>query len=319
MRHAEHARHLPRACRFDAAAHRRAAAVDGAVGRRTGASAGAEPAARIAPRQDPVRRRDRRAPQGRQLGVRRDGRGAMSRRRCAPRSMRGKATARMHWAEADAARLAAVRADRAAHAAGWFEGNAGRMGRDPLAPCRRGARSRRRWRAVLGDARVERLIDIGTGTGRMLELFAGAGRPCARHRSQLRNAAAGARQARATRASSMPNCARPISTRCRSTAAPRTSRSCTMCSISRRQPGAAIAEAARVLGAGRAAADRRFRAARARGIADARRACAAGLFGRADARLVRGRGAGAGADRDARGRRADGEIVAGAQERRAGA
>ena len=72
---------------------------------------------------------------------------------------------------ADAARLAAVRADRAAAAAGWFESHA------------------REWDAirslhvaeeqveaamvrVLAGEPIGRLIDIGTGTGRMIELFA---------------------------------------------------------------------------------------------------------------------------------------------------
>jgi ArsR family transcriptional regulator len=78
-----------------------------------------------------------------------------------------------HWAVADTARLAAVRADRTAAAAEWFEAHA------------------REWDAIrslhvaeeqveaaiaaaLGDAPVGTLIDIGTGTGRMLELFAPA-------------------------------------------------------------------------------------------------------------------------------------------------
>ncbi|MBM6575900.1 metalloregulator ArsR/SmtB family transcription factor [Microvirga sp. SRT01] len=72
----------------------------------------------------------------------------------------------------DAARLAAVRADRAAAAASWFESHA------------------REWDAIrslhvaeeqveaamqvaLGEGDVGTLVDIGTGTGRMLELFAG--------------------------------------------------------------------------------------------------------------------------------------------------
>ncbi|AQR75243.1 metalloregulator ArsR/SmtB family transcription factor [Sphingomonas sp. LM7] len=76
-----------------------------------------------------------------------------------------------HWTVADEARLAAVRADRASAAADWFEANA------------------REWDAIrslhvaeseveaamaraLGDAKLGSLIDIGTGTGRMLELFA---------------------------------------------------------------------------------------------------------------------------------------------------
>lgn len=75
-------------------------------------------------------------------------------------------------AEADAARLAAVRADRAAHAAGWFESNAGQW--DAIRSLHIAEEQvEAAMAAVLGDARVERLIDIGTGTGRMLELFAG--------------------------------------------------------------------------------------------------------------------------------------------------
>ena len=74
-------------------------------------------------------------------------------------------------AEADAARLAAVRADRAANAAAWFEGNAGQwdairslhVAEDQVEAA---------MAAVLGDEAVDTLIDIGTGTGRMLELFA---------------------------------------------------------------------------------------------------------------------------------------------------
>ena len=75
-----------------------------------------------------------------------------------------------HWTVADSARLAAVRADRASAAAEWFESHAGD------------------WDAILslhiaeseveaamarafGDAPLGRLIDIGTGTGRMLEIF----------------------------------------------------------------------------------------------------------------------------------------------------
>jgi len=86
------------------------------------------------------------------------------------------------WAEADgdnpstaadAARLAAVRADRAAAATRYFASHASNW--DALrslhvaeseveAACRR----------ALADAPVGRLVDIGTGTGRMIELFAAA-------------------------------------------------------------------------------------------------------------------------------------------------
>ncbi|NIJ22357.1 ArsR family transcriptional regulator [Sphingomonas naasensis] len=76
-----------------------------------------------------------------------------------------------HWTIADEARLAAVRADRASAAAEWFEANAGEW--DAIRSLHvadseiEGAMAR-----ALGDAKLGCLIDIGTGTGRMLELFA---------------------------------------------------------------------------------------------------------------------------------------------------
>ncbi|MBB6503325.1 ArsR family transcriptional regulator [Sphingomonas endophytica] len=76
-------------------------------------------------------------------------------------------------AEADIARLSAVRADRAAAAAAWFEAHAGEwdairslhVAEDQVEAA---------MRALLGPAPLGRLIDIGTGTGRMIELFAPA-------------------------------------------------------------------------------------------------------------------------------------------------
>ena len=79
------------------------------------------------------------------------------------------------WTEADAVRLAAVRADRAAAATRYFASHASDW--DALrslhvaeseveAACRR----------ALGEASLGCLIDIGTGTGRMLELFGPAAR-----------------------------------------------------------------------------------------------------------------------------------------------
>ncbi|RYE03749.1 MAG: metalloregulator ArsR/SmtB family transcription factor [Sphingomonadales bacterium] len=76
-----------------------------------------------------------------------------------------------HWTVADEARLAAVRADRASAAAEWFEANAGEW--DAIRSLHvadsevEGAMLR-----ALGEAPLGTLIDIGTGTGRMLELFA---------------------------------------------------------------------------------------------------------------------------------------------------
>ena len=80
-----------------------------------------------------------------------------------------------HWAVADAARLAAVRADRAASAASWFEANAGEW--DAIRSLHIAEEQVEAAIAdVLGDVPIGQLIDIGTGTGRMLELFAGRAR-----------------------------------------------------------------------------------------------------------------------------------------------
>ncbi|WEK42306.1 MAG: metalloregulator ArsR/SmtB family transcription factor [Candidatus Sphingomonas colombiensis] len=74
-------------------------------------------------------------------------------------------------AAADVARLAAVRADRAASAAAWFEANAGEW--DAIRSMHVAeSEVEASMLAALGDAPVGRLIDIGTGTGRMIELFA---------------------------------------------------------------------------------------------------------------------------------------------------
>jgi ubiquinone/menaquinone biosynthesis C-methylase UbiE len=81
-----------------------------------------------------------------------------------------------HWAVADTARLAAVRADRAAAAAEWFEAHAPEW--DAIRSLHVAeAEVEAAMARVLGleeDRALGRLIDIGTGTGRMLELFAPA-------------------------------------------------------------------------------------------------------------------------------------------------
>ena len=75
-----------------------------------------------------------------------------------------------HWAVADAARLQAVRADRAAAAAAWFEAHAGEW--DAIRSLHvADSEVEAAMTAVLGDGPLGTLLDIGTGTGRMLELF----------------------------------------------------------------------------------------------------------------------------------------------------
>lgn len=75
-----------------------------------------------------------------------------------------------HWALADVARLAAVRADRAASAAAWFEGHADEW--DAIRSLHVAeSEVEAAMAGVLGEGPLGSLIDIGTGTGRMLELF----------------------------------------------------------------------------------------------------------------------------------------------------
>ena len=75
-----------------------------------------------------------------------------------------------HWAVADAARLQAVRADRAEAAASWFEAHAGEW--DAIRSLHvADSEVEAAMAALIGAGPVGTLVDIGTGTGRMLELF----------------------------------------------------------------------------------------------------------------------------------------------------
>ena len=74
------------------------------------------------------------------------------------------------WVAADAARLAAVRADRAAAAARYFEARAEEWDQIRSLHIAESEVEAAIARA-LGQAPMGRLVDIGTGTGRMLELF----------------------------------------------------------------------------------------------------------------------------------------------------
>lgn len=75
------------------------------------------------------------------------------------------------WGVADEARLAAVRADRASAASEWFEAHAGEWDAIRSLHVAESEVEAAMARA-LGDAKLGCLVDIGTGTGRMLELFA---------------------------------------------------------------------------------------------------------------------------------------------------
>ncbi|MGC6547693.1 hypothetical protein ACP0HG_27265, partial [Escherichia coli] len=71
---------------------------------------------------------------------------------------------------ADQARLDAVRADRASAAEAWFESNAGQW--DAIRSLHVAeSEVEAAMGAALGEGSLGTLVDIGTGTGRMLELF----------------------------------------------------------------------------------------------------------------------------------------------------
>lgn len=77
-----------------------------------------------------------------------------------------------HWAKADAARLAAVHADRAAAAERYFAAHAAHWDAIRSLHVAESEVEAAMAEALNGRA-VGRLVDVGTGTGRMIELFGG--------------------------------------------------------------------------------------------------------------------------------------------------
>jgi ubiquinone/menaquinone biosynthesis C-methylase UbiE len=75
-----------------------------------------------------------------------------------------------HWAVADNARLAAIRADRASAAEEYFDAHAAEW--DAMRSLHVAeSEVEAAIRAALAGRKIGRLVDIGTGTGRMIELF----------------------------------------------------------------------------------------------------------------------------------------------------
>lgn len=78
-----------------------------------------------------------------------------------------------HWIVADTARLAAVHADRAAAAERYFAAHAAQW--DAIRSLHVAeSEVESAMAAALAEAPIGRLVDVGTGTGRMIELFGGA-------------------------------------------------------------------------------------------------------------------------------------------------
>jgi ArsR family transcriptional regulator len=153
-----------------------------------------------------------------------------------------------HWAVADSARLAAVRADRAAAAAEWFEAHAGEW--DAIRSLHVAESDVEAAMArVLGDAPLRLLVDIGTGTGRMLELFA----PLAGHALGIDRSSEMLRLARAKLSErGLANAELRQADLYSLPLAPATADVAILHHVLHyaQQPAAAIAEAARVLGPG---------------------------------------------------------------------
>jgi ubiquinone/menaquinone biosynthesis C-methylase UbiE/DNA-binding transcriptional ArsR family regulator len=82
-----------------------------------------------------------------------------------------------HWIVADAARLAAVRADRAASAQAYFAQHADEWDAIRSLQVAESQVEAAMTRA-LASAPIGRLVDIGTGTGRMIELFGPHAKRC---------------------------------------------------------------------------------------------------------------------------------------------
>ena len=222
----------PRPCRrsrpsaFDAlnaalkaAGEDHAAAHPGAAGR--GRADGLRPhrdpapvaAAHLAPPEAAGRGRPGRALPRRRLGVLPPGRARRRRRR-----WRASLIARLDPRRSDrrARPRAARRRARGARrgGAGLFPRPCGRMGPHPPSCTSPTRRWRRRSREALADRPFRSLLDLGTGTGRMLELFGPAHRARPRHRPLARHAGARARAARTRRACAIAACARATSTTC---------------------------------------------------------------------------------------------------------
>lgn len=154
-------------------------------------------------------------------------------------------------AEADLARLDAVRAERGAAAERWFESHAGEW--DAIRSLHVAeAEVEAAIAAVLGGRPVGRLVDIGTGTGRMLELLGpGADSATGIDRSPEMLRFARAKLARHAE----PALARAELRQGDMYALPLADRSADVVVLHQvlhyaQQPAAAIAEAARLLGAG---------------------------------------------------------------------
>ncbi len=100
-----------------------------------------------------------------------------------------------HWATADIARLAAVRADRTRAATAYFDAHAAEWDAMRSLHVAESEVEEAISAALTGEP-IGRLVDIGTGTGRMIELFGAQADFRDRRGPQLRDAAPGAGETR---------------------------------------------------------------------------------------------------------------------------
>ena len=186
---------------------------------------------------------------------------------------------------ADAARLEAVRADRAEAAARYFAAHAEVWDQIRSLHVAESEVEQAIERA-LGERPLGRLVDIGTGTGRMIELFGAAREPCDRHRPLVGDAAPGPGQAGS--GGDQPRAfARATCTRFRWPTSSADSIIIHQVLHYAHSPAAAIAEAARVLSPGGTLLIVDFAAHEREELREQRRPYPPGLRRRGDGRLVR--------------------------------
>ena len=187
---------------------------------------------------------------------------------------------------ADAARLAAVRADRAEAAERYFAGHAEEWDAIRSLHVAESEVEAAIGRA-LGRRPLGRLVDIGTGTGRMIELFG----PRASHAIGIDRSSEMLRLARVKLEAAgiaRRDCARATCMRCRSPTGSADTSIIHQVLHYAQSPAAAIAEAARVLAPGGPLLIVDFAPHEREELRDTRRPCPPRLRGRGDGRLVRG-------------------------------
>ena len=136
-----------------------------------------------------------RAAQRRKLGLPDHRRRTTEPSRCSRWSTPGPTRQASRLFQSDASKLDRIRTDRAEAASALLHLSRGSLGLRSARSMSPRARSKQAIARALGDQPLGRLVDIGTGTGRMIELFGRERSAVDRHRPLVGNAAAGPSEA----------------------------------------------------------------------------------------------------------------------------